>query len=421
MPAAVVLWWGPDIRIAGGGRGLALTLGERDDPVSGIVSLVGDGSVFGDSVRIIYHPAGLDVREIDCPNAGRTRLRRLLSAEHGALLSQGTLWCVEPARPGGDHRGALLHIDVDSPLPRLVGELAGRGIRVEGAWPLQTLVGATPPYDSPGGAALGVVALGGRALVSCETRDGGRFVRFHEGPDFAHDAAREVGTALALLDGSGPIPTLCSLEDGPAAGTLRSRIGDGPRTDLPLPALLERARMLKPGGLSDFLARGPDYGRGIPFPAIAAALGAALLAWSVWSVRTTLLSRERLGTQAAAAGERRAQLRIEVADRLAVRDRIRMLGRSLEQVECPRQEQFELLLALAHSTPSRIVLTGVSTEGGQFSIKGRCVGCPSGPEAAIAAFRKALGGDGLPWRIARPAQGIVPADGEEFTLEGTFR
>jgi hypothetical protein len=420
MAASVILWWGLDVRIVGAGGTRALTLGEREDPVAGILALADDGALLGGSVRIVYHPPGLEVRELACRDFGRKGLRRALGAEHPSLRAPGALWCCESVRSGALGPGTLLYVDRNSLLPLLVGGLAARGVRTEGAWPLQTVVESTPPCDRAA-AFLGFVATGSRALVSCVNTDGDRFVRFHEGPGFADDAVGEIGTALALLESGGAVPTLCAVDEGPAADAVRGRLGAGPPTTISLAALLERARVLQPGAPSNFLLGRGAFGRGIPSRAIAVGLGAALLAGSAWSFWATWRDREMLGRQAVAAGENRLRMQSELAARQSLHDRLIHLQRELDQASCPPQGHHDLLMALAHNTPGRIRLCEVTIEGGRFSIKGVCGAGTSGSDGPFSSLRRALAAEGSGWTILSAARNADGTGGGEFTIEGAFR
>jgi hypothetical protein len=421
MPAAVILWWGSDIRVLGGSGYSVRSLEDRDDPVAAILAMAGDGAVSGRSVRIIYHPATLEAREVACPNVGRKRLHKLLSADHAALTAPDTLWSAEALRRGIDGFGTVVYIDAKSRLPLLVEELARRGIRTEGAWSLQSLVEATPPCDGAEGVFLGVVATGRRALVSCVNSSGDRLVRFQEGPDFADAALAEVGTALALLDTGEPFPALCALEEGPATAALRERLAGGRPVEISLPDFLARARTLTPGSLSDILPRRARLSRGVLLQGLAAGLGVLLMAGSGWSVRTTRQAERRLRDQAAAAGERHLQLQAEIARRLAAREEIAGLRRELGGIQCPSQNHYALLMALARSTPSEVSLRDIEIEGSRFSIRGRCSESAPGPDSPLSSFRRSLAQAGLPWELVGASGEASHVSEADFTLEGQFR
>jgi len=315
----------------------------------------------------------------------------------------------------------MLYMDVRSRLPRLVGDFGRIGIRTEGAWPLQTLVEATPPCEGDGRASIGIVALRGRALVRSANAQGDRLVRFHDGPDFADSALQEVGTALALFESGEPVPSLGVAEDATMAAALGERLGGGRHSEMTLPQFLGRARLLQPGGPADFLARRPVLARGTALQALATALGIALAAGSVWSVRSTSRGRQEVRDQDAAAGERSRRLREEVAGRRAIQDEMAALDRRLGRMGCPKQSLFELLMALSQSTPDQIVLREVTVDGAVFSIRGRCGPRDTGTDDPLTAFRSRLAGKGAPWTLSDPPAGERAQGGQDFAVHGVFR
>jgi hypothetical protein len=394
------------------------SLADHEDPVAAILAMMPRAAPRAGVVRIVFHPASIEMREVSCANAGRSRLHRLLSREFPVLKAAGTLWAMDSIRPDGGGHGTMLYIDVHSLLPRLVDGLARLGIRTEGAWPLQSLVEAAAPAAVCRESSCAVVAIAGHALVSSWNSAGVRSVHHHDGGGFAEDALTDLGTALALLEGDGALPGLCALENVAGTALLRNRLGDPGAAATSIAAFLERARFLRAAGISNFLPRRYMGAAKRVLAGLAAALGLAMMAGAAWFAHATWQYRNRTLRSEGEAGEHRLQMRAAIESRLVAQDEIRRLEQALAQLQTPPQREYALLTAISRLIPNEVEVLDISTRGEDFSILGRCEGNPAGPRAVLAKFRQDLESEGSPWSLAaEPAAGTGP----EFSWHGSFR
>jgi hypothetical protein len=416
MPGSlVILWWDSDVRILGGdGKVSALSLAGGGDPVQAIVRAALDARAASRTVRVVYHPGSLDLEEAACPDTTRARLRRFLSREFPALKHAGTVWSAGPVRRGSRGPATLLCLEKHSALPRLAGELARGGLRVEGAWPLPCLVEATPPCDAPEGSYVALAVLGGRALVACAGPSGDRSVRLLEGPDFAEAALAELETGEARFEDGAAAPGIAVVEEGPAeaafAGALRAR----GLARVPMADFLGNARRLSPGRPSDFLRPPPLWERR-PSPAglvAAAGLSLALLALALGA--RARADQRRTQRQVAGWREEHARLERWVSVRRAARREMDALQGELASLQTPAHAPAAFLEAVGRAAPGAVALLSVTIRGGAFEIRGRV--CEEGANP-LPEFWSALGAPGRPWRLQNPAP---PAGAAEFTLTGSF-
>ena len=421
----VIFWWGGDIRILSGGQISGRRLEKKEDPVAAIFRMIaGDGAGVR-AARIIYHPDTLEAHEAACPRTSRSRLRKIFAGEHPALAAPDTVWSAEPIRRGPNGHATVLYIDEHSSLPRLLEGLAGRGFRVEGVWPLQSLIEAFPTCGAAGRGFLGVVATGSQAFVSSLGTSGDRSVRFYDGPEFAEAAIGEMRTVLARFDEGDPPPGLLMLEDGTQAGAFRDALRNQPLTEV-LPAeLLAHARFLPPGGPSDFLPR-KSFSQWMPrLPLCRAArmrlmgaFAAALLigaGWHAWSVRQERIRQQR---RFAVLQEQRLSVERSAESRRALQDRLDRLDEALRRAQSPIQVHYDFLAAVAKTIPSTIALQTMTIEHGRFAIAGHIYQGAGGPESPLPRFCRALAPAEAPWILSALPPAMANPD---FALEGSFR
>jgi hypothetical protein len=420
MPGSIViLWWGTDIRIlTTDGKASRFALGKTEDPVPGILRIVEDARAAGQAARIIYHPDTLDAHEISCPNTSRSRLRKILSREYRALGAPDAVWSAEPIRKGPRGYATVLYIDNRSRLPRLLEGLAGGGVRVEGVWPLQSLIEVIPPCDAAEGSFLSLVAVGGQTLVSCVGPSGDRSVRFFDGDESADAAIAEMRAVLARFDEGATPRGLMVVEESPKAGALADAPGTQALTGMPPAAFLGHARLLPMRGFSDFLRRQPFFARPPALRRMGALAGLALAmgsAWFAWGVRQ---DQVRAQQQAASLRERHVELQQWIASRVAIGKKIGELTQALGSVQGPAQPHYEFLAALARATPKAIALQSVMIQDGAFAIKGRVYGEAGRSDNPLLRFRRDLAEPEEPWRLQAAPSGTADAG---FVLTGSFQ
>ena len=421
--ALVILWWGRELRLLRGDRISGRTLEEREDPAAAILRLAAADGAGARAVRLVYHPAELEAHAVACPRTGRSRLRKIFAEEHRVLAAADTVWGAEPIRGGPHGNTTVLYLDGHSPLPKLAEELAARGLRVEGAWPLQSVIEAFPTCGPAPRGFLSVLASERQAFVSSVGAAGNRSVRFYDGPEFAEAAVAEIRTVLARFDEGDPPPGLLLLEEGPASGAFREALRSQPMTEVLAAELLAQARCLAPGGLSDFLPQKPFrpwrlLRRRATKPRLAAALAAALVigvAWRGWSGHRQRLREER---QAATRREERLSLERSAASSRATHEKVEQLDEALRHAQSPWQAHYEFLRTLAQTIPATIALQTLTIEQGRFTVAGQVYEGAGAPDGPLPRFWRALGAPEVPWILSALP---VKMTGAEFALDGSFR
>jgi hypothetical protein len=299
--------------------------------------------------------------------------------------------------------------------------LERRGITVEGAWSLPSIVGSPSPVRSGTGALLAIVATGCRVLIFSTDANGRRLVRFHQGREFADDAAVDIATALALFENQEGVARERTIEDGTGADAVRDAVREQGFEDVSFADLLARARRMKPGGASDLLPRKAYRALRTALPPVAAVLGIILLLNAAWHVRAALRSQEARQQEALELASRHRRLGDEVASRLAIRDQIDRLEQMLGQLHCPRQREYDLLIALAQSVPKAISLQEVSVDATGLVVSGHVQEDPGGPNGPLAILVRSLETPDAPWIFSDASPDARQPAGPEFTLHGRFR
>ena len=245
----VILWWGSALRVLDGGRIVSRDLADRDDPVPAILETVAEIGL-GAPVRLVFHPEGMKTHVLDGGFirlrqgfGGRARLRRALQKDLPALTAPDTVWSTTPL-PAGD--GMVAYLDRRSRLPALVAALARTGRRIEGAWPLPLLVEAGPDGIHRG--SLSLVATADRSLVTWFSPGGGPGSEVHTGVDVLDSTVAALRGARARFDEGEPSTGWLAIENGPWADALRQAAEGLGLTGISLADLLDRARLLAPGG-----------------------------------------------------------------------------------------------------------------------------------------------------------------------------
>jgi hypothetical protein len=420
MPeAAVILWWGPDIRIlCGGGRVRRHTLPSGDeDPAPAILGMIAEERGSCRSVRIIHQPDTLDIHETACPGAARARLRRTLAAEFPALDRTDAIWSVEPGRRGSAGAGAIVSIDSGGRLRPLAEGLAAAGLAVEGAWPLHSVIEAVPACATSRRGFLCIAATGRRAVVACAGETGDRTVRLFSGDGFAEDALAGARSARARFEDGDEPPGLIAAEDAALNARLRDAVQAHALVDLSLESLMGHARRLSPGGASDFLAPRSRLAHPRALRRAAAAAGIVLLAGSACLSLEARRQKERDLRENAASREQRARLEQAIAGRTALRERMDRAARLLTEAQAPLQLHHEFLAALGKAIPDAIVLRSIGFQKDRFIIRGRVLDGAGRGDGPLAAFCRELAPQGSAWRLEAPESA---AGGAEFTLKGSL-
>ena len=419
MESPVLCWWGDEIRIIDPGDACsARVLAMPGDPLPEILRAAA-GCKSAGRVRIVYQPDALEVHEIGlagiplnprrADGPGRRRVRRLLAREFAAIAEPDAVWCLCP----GD-AGAVLYLERDSLLPKIVEGLARNGLRTEGAWPLPVLAERAP---SPGSGSLSLVATTGRAIVACVSAAGDRGVDLHNRGDAPEAAAASLRSALARFDESEHPQGWLAVEEGPKAAALRSAAAGLGLTEISVAGLLARARLLSPGGWADLLPERPWWMR--PCAKRRLIAGAAVLAVLTPALCVHIAAARRGARLALRQREEAAflHMRAEAGERETRAERLRELLASEAELATERPALGDFLLALASSFPRSAVLGEIAVSDGQITLSGRF--CDRSVRTADAAARLCsdLAPSGAQWSLrSDPAS----SGGFDFVLRGSL-
>jgi hypothetical protein len=190
MKGTTVLLWGDRWWIAGREEPVAFAC--FADAASVLAEALGDERP---ELTLVYQPETLRSEEVSCPNGRRKVLAEALGGDHPALLDPDRAWGFEPILALGEGFTTLVHYEEAPGLFFLVAQLAKRGLRVRGAWPLATFLHALPTQWSEGGGETVVAVAEHRALAYHHPSDGRRSVKAWGGPD-AEPVARRWAEAL---------------------------------------------------------------------------------------------------------------------------------------------------------------------------------------------------------------------------------
>ncbi len=423
MESPILCWWGDEIRLIDPCDACtARVLANPGDPLPEILQAAA-GCKSAGRVRIVYQPDALEVHEIGLAGIplnprradgfGRKRVRRLLAREFAAIAEADTVWCL---CPGDTAAGAVLYLERDSLLPKIVEGLARNGMRTEGAWPLPVLAERAPsPGSGPG--SLSIVATAGRSIVACVSAAGDRGVDLHTRGDAPEAAAASLRSALARFDECEHPPGWLAVEEGPKAASLRSAAAGLGLTEISVAGLLARARLLSPGGWADLLPERPWWMR--PRAKRRLIAGAAILALLTPAL-CLHIAAARKGARLALRQKEEAALlhmRAEAGERQTRTERIRALLVSQAELATERPVLGDFLPALAAAFPKSAVLGEIAISDGQITLSGRI--CDRGVRTADAAARlcSELAPSGAQWSLRSdpPASG-----GFDFVLRGSF-
>ncbi len=415
----VLLWWGCELRLGLGGRELIRrTLAAGEDPVRGLAQLAQSACPDARRLRLIYQPDTLDPHDVLCPQMGRARLRRFLSAEFHALAAPGTVWAAETIRVGRDGEGTRLHLDPASRLPALVAALAVHRQRLEGAWSLLSLI-ETAAVSGAVRDGLHLVATEQRALVLCHPPAGERWVRFLEGADCWGSALAALRGAQAQFEVRERIGGSAIVDAGSAPEGWHEALAEFGLTAANLEDLLAVAHALPPDGLGDFLARPPVYARRPAQAVAAAACGLALLGAGGLHLRSVREHREQRRRELTDERDRHRRDETAAADRQAREQQAAAIDRALARLQTEVPRQAELLVAITRALPSRLVLKRIATDATAFTLTGASCAPASGTgEPDAEHFRRDLAAAGDAWQLEPVSAG--PAGGD-FLLRGHFR
>ena len=323
---------------------------------------------FGDArparLRLVYQPAFLAAHGVACPNGNRSVLAQALGADHPALASDTLAWSHEPILGTQDRFATVLHCETEPGLHSLVDSLRDAGIKVEGAWPLATVLNFLPE-DWPESGALTVVAIADRmTLVYRHTPEGCREVAATSGTAFVHAAEQAIQAARARSDVALEIAALDPAGHEIAASfetveapTLRVTAWSG---------LVAATRSLRAHHCTQLLPRAAWHhaSRLVPVAAVVSLLVAAALGADL--ARTVWLQRDAAQADHATQKTLReeiAGLRSAVAEAFSLRAEL--------SVPTPVPPSFaECLRTIGRKLPPQVVVTQLRADRDGFLVQG---------------------------------------------------
>ncbi len=180
----VLLWWGRDLYIYHGGNITHRALGERAEVNGAVVSALDNLPQKPKRVRLIYQPGDVESTVNRCPKASRPKLRKMLADDVKPLENSAAMWALLDPRPLAE--GGFITVVSVEKTPRLATldrALAGKGIRLTGAWSLPSLVDAYLAKKATGPSSLAVLHVTNHVLVFSQITTSGLDLAMHDGPD----------------------------------------------------------------------------------------------------------------------------------------------------------------------------------------------------------------------------------------------
>jgi hypothetical protein len=418
MEASILCWWGAEIRTIDPSGGCSVRpIESARDPVAEIL-LAAAGLRGSGRVRIVYQPDTLEVHEVALAGfsqkpgrAGRSRLLATIARELPVLAEPGTAWCLSPGEAGAG--GAVVHLERNSALPAIVEGLGRAGLKVEGAWPLPALAECAPTQGGRG--TLCLAAAAGRALVVCVSPAGDRSIDLHNRGDVLEAAAASLRNALARFDEAEHPRGWLAFDGEPAA--LRSAASGLALTEVSIPDLLSKVRLLSPGGWADLVPGQRWWRRWRERRGLVATAAALALLVSVFSYRSAAERKDARLRRQRDEEAARLHVRAEAGERETRIERMHYLAAAASELNAARPAQGDFLLALASSVPKSAVLNEVSVDGGRITVTGRICDRSARSGDVAAKLCSDLAPPGVPWAL-RPDS--TPPAGSDFILRGSF-
>jgi len=417
-----ILWFGKQLvlKTTEGVEGLPLP--EKEDPIPLVMAAIEALEPRPKTVRIIYQPADLEMHAVDDMSKGnRNVIADTLGADYPALRNPATVWSASRLHKTEDGRyGTLLWIDSKLRLARLRGALEQKKIKVEGAWPLVSVLEEVEPTKTPNSPAMAVVLTDAGGFVYAVAPGGGRTATFVTGYGFRQQLGGVVKTALSHYSTSERPPVLV-VDGGVEKWDIgATELADSSPLTLNLEEILAVGEKLPPRSLANFLPRELvlRVDRILQWATVAVAAAAVLSLAAYYHQYRGLVASGIEQDRIAQA------LRAEVATYKANQAKMQEIDQLDREMETTAGGRMALLKAIMRDKPREVTVHTLTISNNTFAIQGTAhegAGSNQGPYYAfldkLAAENKAGGPLLALDKEARPA--VLPE--AEFTINGTFK
>lgn len=372
------------------------------------------------SVRIIYyHTSDLQVAQIqDCPNGKRGSILPELAKEYPQISPTGQhAWSCQTLNPYKDAANTILSVEKVPHIQKLVDTIDRAGIRVNGVFPLMTLLEQTTAFKSPA-AAIAIATTDSQAFVYERDKDGTAQAHLFEDEkasdkaNKASDKALEYFSNFLTTNPDAPVAVVHATKD---PWPFRSYMQQREPETLSLEALLPAAADIPASDLSNFYppSRLPTTDQFAYAASFAAILLSAFL----------ILSHERASANTQARNRELVQQLAQDTAQLAQRQKAKAsidAAATFDKELGKTPEGITTLIHLLDSIlPKEITLSDLSTTDNSFTISGTAHGTAGAKDGPYFKFFDDLTAKGRPWTVQtkRPTT-LVSGD---FTISGTFQ
>jgi hypothetical protein len=407
---AFALWWAQHVSLVCDGHRTLVPVGPGETHASTLLRLIEELDPKPTSLRLIYQPHDLLMHPVECPNAGRRAIQQALAHEHPAITTDVVAWAFQRLEPTAKGAQTLLSFERTPLLARFVTDLEKIKIRLDGAFPLMTLLELLPAFESSG-FAIGIAHTETTALVHCRDESGARSVHTFEGPGAD---SRTVSFIGQFTEDTSRHPALSVLYDPPHQWPFSSLTATTTVSPLALMDFLPEAARIPLKDPSNLLPASA-----IPSPnALAYLAAAACLAVSLGLIAKHELAQADARSQAAVKEIQRAQLADDITQRRSTVTVMDRAARLTADVGHSPAGLAVLLRSFDEALPRELTLISLRQSAESFTIEGTAHAGIGDKEGPYFAFFDAMGEATRPWKITtkRPAT-LASAD---FSISGNF-
>jgi hypothetical protein len=202
MASTPVLWWDNTIVAAASiTHPMSTVLPSDGDSIYAFCGFLEGLSPTPKAIRLIYTASTLETVTTPCPKTGdRNLMQKVLGPKFEAIKNPGTAWAAHKPRTTGSGAATVLYIEQQPRLQRLRSVLQDRGIELEAAFPLTSLIDLAPEAV----VAKPLIALlhsDEGAAVAWTTPEGDRHTAFFRGENAGERTMQELATGFAAFAG----------------------------------------------------------------------------------------------------------------------------------------------------------------------------------------------------------------------------
>jgi hypothetical protein len=365
------------------------------------------------SIVLLYQSPSLESVTAACPrNVRRRALQQVLTARFPVLASPSTAWAVHPPSTAG--AGTLLYIAQSPFLAQLQAALAGRRIRLEGAYPVFAAVEAGPPFGPGGTPALAVLNADHGAGVFWVSPGGDRQVAFYSGPSARDRMLQALATGMSIF-GDQPRPSLLLID----AATTPLAPGTLPMPSAQTVSLGDFLRAVAGRRLPELSNLQPPPPRAVLEPVLHLVTALSLAA-ALFSGYQYLAARQQARLNQAIQQAQARALAEEVTRLEAKQRETERIELFLAELAGGPRVKGRFLLALGKARTPLLTLQSVILNESTWSLTGTQHEGHGGERTPFDEFSQGLftpSAAWLPGADARSTKGKTAG----FTLNGTFR